>query len=206
MEKHFPAKTTQKRCQKEPVVTGCHLALQNPGTAGTSQERSQQPTGRVVPSHKASLTPCTDNAKPQASWQRKLRKRPRPLFAKKAKRVNLELTGTGTLCNLSRVQALSGFPSPHMPARSRWPLLSLRIPPYCPFSPRPDVLFLTPTPSAASWLSIFSYGFTRGRLASSPSFSHHSCDHIERVNKIEQTFWGNRKGIAEGENKRTETN
>lgn len=118
MEKHFPAKTTQKRCQKEPVVTGCHLALQNPGIAGTSRERSQQPAGRVVPSHKISPTPCTDNAKPQTSWQRKLCKRPRPLFTKKAKRVNLELTVTGTLCNLSKVQAVSGFPSPNMPARS----------------------------------------------------------------------------------------
>ena len=97
MEKHFPAKTTQKRCQKEPVVTGCHLALQNPGIAGTSRERSQQPAGRVGPSHKISPTPCTDNAKPQTSWQRKLRKRPRPLFTKKAKRVNLEQKGNNVI-------------------------------------------------------------------------------------------------------------
>lgn len=73
---------------------------------------------KVSSSHKISPTPCIDNAKPQTSWQSKLRKRPRPLFKKKAKRVNLELTVTGTLYNLSKVQALSGFPSPNMPARS----------------------------------------------------------------------------------------
>ena len=126
MEEHFPAKTTQKSCQKEPVVTGCPWHCRSLALNKERRNRSRKVTaaaGGAVPSHKVLPTPCTDKAKPQTSRQRKSRKRPRRRFTKKAKRVNLELTGhesvTGILCNLSKVQAFSGFPSPNMPARSR---------------------------------------------------------------------------------------
>lgn len=102
------------------------LALQKPSIEQTAQElveKGHSSRSKAVPSHKVPPTPCTDKAKPQTSRQRKSRKRPRRLFTKKAKRVNLELTGhesvTGILCNLSKVQAFSGFPSPNTPARSR---------------------------------------------------------------------------------------
>lgn len=93
--------------------------------------------------------------------------------------MNLELTGsesvTGMLCNLRRVQALSSFPSPTMPAR--YLRSSLQISPCWPFFPPLAFLFLTPTPSAASCLLAFSPPVLPqgGGVASSlPRFSQHA--------------------------------